>query len=176
MSRAVKGRRSAMRKATRESWRISLSASCDTGGARLPHRVQASLGGYGLSIEVLVRRAVVAVRQGRALAWLAFARGRAAAGDAAVEGAGLDLLLDEGDRGGHSLVHRPGHLRLARDREVAADVLEERLVRPCEIVRIGCEPFHRLLARMEDCLPVLQPRVGSCIGINEILDGAITGP
>src|ERR687887_2058575 len=31
MSRAVSGRRSAIRKATRLSWRISLSVSCDTG-------------------------------------------------------------------------------------------------------------------------------------------------
>src|ERR671934_619079 len=31
MSRAVRGRRSAIRKATRLSWRISLSVSCDTG-------------------------------------------------------------------------------------------------------------------------------------------------
>src|SRR5215204_5583994 len=31
MSRAVSGRRSAMRKATSESWRMSLSVSCDTG-------------------------------------------------------------------------------------------------------------------------------------------------
>src|SRR5919201_4588847 len=31
MSRAVTGRRSAIRNATSESWRISLSASCDTG-------------------------------------------------------------------------------------------------------------------------------------------------
>src|SRR5919199_5568438 len=31
MSRAVSGRRSAIRKATSDSWRISLSVSCDTG-------------------------------------------------------------------------------------------------------------------------------------------------
>jgi len=48
---------------------------------------------------MLVRGAVVAVRERRALARLSLARGRAAAGNPAVEGAGLDLALDERDRG-----------------------------------------------------------------------------
>src|SRR5579872_6095132 len=45
--------------------------------------------------EVLMRRAVVAIGERRALARLALARRRAAACDAAVERARLDLLLDE---------------------------------------------------------------------------------
>ena len=53
---------------------------------------------------MLVRRAVVAVRERRALARLALARRRVAARDAAVERAGLDLLLDEPDRGVDALV------------------------------------------------------------------------
>src|SRR5207302_2610703 len=88
-------------------------------------------------LEVLVRRAVVALRQRRALARLALPRRRAAAGDAAVERAGLDLLLDEVDRGVDTLRDGPGDLRLHGDREVAADVLEERLVRLREVMRIG---------------------------------------
>ena len=69
--------------------------------------------------KVLVRRAVVALGQRRALARLALARRRVAARDAAVERAGLDLLLDERARGRHALVHRPGDLGLRRDREIA---------------------------------------------------------
>src|SRR4051794_22558126 len=80
------------------------------------------------ALEVLVRRAVVALGQRRALARLALPRRRAAARDAAVERARFDLLLDERDRGSHALLHRPGDLRLRRDREVPPDVLEERPV------------------------------------------------
>src|SRR4051794_17284456 len=97
MSRAVNGRRSAIRNATSESWRISLSVSWLTGGGRA-YRTRRS-GCCLRPLEMLVRRAVVAFRQRRALAGLALARRRAAAGDAAVERAGLDLLLDEGDGG-----------------------------------------------------------------------------
>ena len=56
------------------------------------------LGREAGALEVLVRRAVVALGQRRPLAGLALARRRAAAGDAAVERAGLELLLDEADR------------------------------------------------------------------------------
>ena len=59
---------------------------------------EVSLRGDLRALEVLVRRAVVALRQRRALARLALARRRLAAGDAAVERAGLDLLVDELDR------------------------------------------------------------------------------
>src|SRR5690242_3013420 len=71
-------------------------------------------GGDARALEVLVRRAVLPLRQRRPLAGLPLARGRATARNAAVEGAGLDLLLDELDRGGDALVDRPGDLRLAR--------------------------------------------------------------
>src|SRR4051794_21520196 len=77
------------------------------------------------ALEVLVRRAVVALGQRRALARLALPRRRAAARDTAVERARFDLLLDERDRGSHALLHRPGDLRLRRDREVPPDVLED---------------------------------------------------
>src|SRR2546423_4986969 len=100
---------------------------------------------------MLVRRAVVAVRQRRALTRLALARGCATACDAAVECAGLDLILDELRRRADAFRHGPGNLGLARDREVAADVLEERAVGLREIERVLCEALHRLLARREHC-------------------------
>ena len=49
--------------------------------------------------------------------------------NAAVEQAGLELRLEERDRGVDSLAHRPGDVRLRGDREVPADVLEEGTVR-----------------------------------------------
>src|SRR5436190_22597293 len=64
------------------------------------------------ALEMLVGRAVVALGQRGALTRLAFARGRAAAGDAAVECARLDLALDESDRRCDAFAHRPGDLRL----------------------------------------------------------------
>src|SRR3954452_22420318 len=97
-----------MRKATSESWRISLSVSCDTPSAAYPRRPvdrqwgkavesPSRLGGRA-SLEVLVARTVVALRQRRPLARLALARRCTAARDTAVERAGLDLLLDERER------------------------------------------------------------------------------
>src|SRR5437588_13124017 len=118
-----------MRNATSESWRMSLSVSCDMPLREptspslwkvCPRRMRS--GGDFAALEVLVRWAVVALGKGRALARLSLAGRRAAARDAAVERAGLDLLLDEGGRGGHSLVDGPRDLRLAGDREVAGDV------------------------------------------------------
>src|ERR687894_3310194 len=113
MSRAVSGRRSAMRKATSESCRMSLSVSWDTPAycsarhrrrRERPRRFSATsakpLGRLGRDpggLEVLVRRAVLAIRQRRALARLPLARRRVAARDPAVERARLDLLLDELD-------------------------------------------------------------------------------
>src|SRR5262245_37339984 len=117
----------------------------------MPRRSATYLGSGGFGFEVLVRRAVVAVRQRRALARLALARRRAAACNAAVERARFDLLVDERRRGVHALRDRPRDLRLARDREVAADVLEERAVGLREIERILGKAFHRLLARREHC-------------------------
>src|SRR5438067_3029372 len=126
-------------------------SACQYRATPRPHPIQVRLwtlrGRFGF--EVLVRRAVVAVRQRRALAGLALARRRAAACDAAVERAGLDLLLDELRRRVHSLLHGPGDLGLARDREVAPDVLEERAVRLREIQGVLRKPLHRLLARFE---------------------------
>src|SRR3954451_15636752 len=116
-----------MRNATSESWRISLSVSCDTPGAPYTEvLVDRPCGKAGDELrgcarfEVLVRRAVVALRERRPLARLAVTGGRAAAGDAAVERAGLDLVLDELHGRVDSLRHGPGDLGLARDREVAA--------------------------------------------------------
>src|SRR5512144_789935 len=106
--------------------------------------------------EVLVRRAVVAVRKRRALAGLALAGRRLAAGDTAVERSGLDLLLDERDRGSDALAHRPGDLRLCRDREVAADVLEQRPVGAREVLRICRQPRHRQLALLQDATARLE--------------------
>src|SRR5436190_9464732 len=144
MSRAVSGRRSAIRNATSESWRINLSVSWLIGrwrpAPRSPRRrgrayrrgLRCSLA----ALEMLVRGAVVAFGEWGALARLPLARRRAAPGDAAVEGPGLDLLLDESDRGLDALRHRPRDLRLHGDREVAADVLEKGTIRLREVVRI----------------------------------------
>src|SRR4051794_256490 len=143
MSRAVSGRRSAIRNATSESWRISLSVSWLTRGRA--YRGVRLLGGDLGAIEVLVRRAVVAIRQRGALARLPLAGRRTAAGDAAVERALLDLVLDEPDRGVDAGGHGPRHLRLDGDREVAPDVLEEGLVRLGEVVRVSGEALHRSL-------------------------------
>src|SRR6188472_1180704 len=106
MSRAVSGRRSAIRNATSESWRISLSVSWLI-WCRRPTPVPApptrayrrGLRRSLAALEMLVRRAVVAFRQRRALARLALAGRGPATGDTAVERSGLDLLLDESDRG-----------------------------------------------------------------------------
>src|SRR5579862_5896303 len=123
-----------MRNATSESCRISLSVSCDTvkrAYCSLPVERAGKTCGLGrrFGFQVLMRRAIVAVRQRRALARLALARGRAAACDAAVECARLDLLLDELRRRGHAGLHGPCDLRLGGDGEVAADVLDRKSTR-----------------------------------------------
>src|SRR4051812_10896969 len=98
MSRAVSGRRSAMRNATSESWRINLSVSWLNArrayrvGEAAPRGAGGRSGGDDGAFEVLVARAVVALRQRRPLARLPLAGGGATAGDAAVECALLDLL------------------------------------------------------------------------------------
>src|SRR5204863_1869884 len=102
-------------------------------GTCLAGRVAGELGRDFGAFEMLMRRAVVALRKRRALARLALSRRRAAAGDAAVESSCFDLLFDEDRRRGYPFLHCPGDLRLHRDRKVAADVLEERPVRLGEI-------------------------------------------
>src|SRR2546425_7654666 len=119
MSRAVSGRRSAIRNATRDSWRISLSVSWLT--RRRAYRSGLCRGLRPL--EVLVRRAVVPVRERCALARLSLPGRGAAAGHAAVERTGLDLLLDEADRRVDALADGPGDLSLDGDREIAANIL-----------------------------------------------------
>src|SRR5687767_2449047 len=89
------------------------------------------------ALEVLVRRAVIALGQRCALAGLALSRGRPAPCDPAVECARLELLLDEADRRADALGDRPGDLRLCRDREKAPDVLEQCPVGLREIVRVS---------------------------------------
>src|SRR3954454_6402319 len=190
MSRAVSRRRSAIRNATSESWRISLSVSWLTfarayraaGGRRVSAlacdtapqaKAREGLRGDLRALEGLVARAVVALGERSPLARLALRRRRPAARDAAVEGALLDLLLDEGARGGHSLRHRPRDLRLDRDREVAANVLEEGTVRLREVVRVGGETLHRPLARGEHLTPVLELRLSVDVRVDQILDRAI---
>jgi hypothetical protein len=51
MSRAVTARRSAIRKATSESWRINLSVSCDT----YPRKMLRIFRGAGLDFASLVK-------------------------------------------------------------------------------------------------------------------------
>src|SRR5689334_658315 len=124
---------------------------------------------------MLVRGTVVALGEWRALARLALARRGPAAGDAAVEGAGLDLALDEGDRRGHPLAHRPGDLSLARDREVAPNVLEERPVRLREVERILGQPLHRLLAGLHYLAAVLPALLRRHILIDQIFYRPVDG-
>src|SRR5215471_10072080 len=172
MSRAVSGRRSAIRNATSESCRISLSVSWLIGPrAYRPaaDRHRRPSGRDAGALEVLVRRAVVAIRERRALARLALAGRRVAVGDPALERPGLDLLLDELDRGADALVHGPRHLRLDGDREVAPDVLEEGAVGLREVVRIGRETLHRRLARGEHVATVFELCRGVHVRVDEIL-------
>src|SRR5438067_619239 len=121
---------------------LSGPQKCLPAGDRPPRYSGCCLG----ALEVLVRGAVVALGERCALARLALARGCPAAGDPAVERARFDLALDERDRCGHAFPDRPGDLSLARDREVAADVLEERPVGLGEVERVLGEAIHRLLA------------------------------
>src|ERR671925_110937 len=125
---------------------------------------------------MLVRRAVVAVRKGRALARLALARRRPAPRRAAVERASLDLLGDERDGRADSLLDDPSDLRLRPDWEVAADVLEERAVRLREIERVAGQALHRVLACREDGTAILGLRVGRDVRIDEVFDRAINRP
>src|ERR1044071_8545925 len=66
---------------------------------------KAWLGGDFGALEGVGGRAVVAFGERRALARLSLPRRRPATRDAAVERTGLDLLLDERDRGGDTLLH-----------------------------------------------------------------------
>src|SRR5262245_11180102 len=104
---------------------------------------------------MLVRRAVVPLGQRRPLAGLALAGRRLAACDPAVERSGLDLRLDEADGRADPLAHGPRDLSLRRDREVAADVLEERAIGPGEVLRIGGQALHGPLALLEHVAPGL---------------------
>jgi len=122
-----------------------------------------------------VRGAILALGERRALARLTLASRRAAAGNAAVERAGLDLRLDEVDRGSDPLGHGPGDLRLLRDGEIAADVLEERLVRALEVAGILGEPLDALLTRGEDVTAVLELLLDADVRVDQVLDAAVNG-
>ena len=93
-----------------------------------------------------------------------------------VECSGLDLLLDERDRGAHAFADRPGDLRLRGDREVAADVLEERTVGPRKVLRVGREPRHSELALLEHGAARLESGPLIRIGIDQILERAVDRP
>src|SRR5437867_7122958 len=185
-----------MRKATSESCRISLSVSCDIRGAwrayrsrcatavvSAARRARASSARSRVSggddralLEMLVRGAVVAPGERRALARLALARRRPAAGNAAVEQARLDLLLDEVDCGLHALLHRPCDLRLRGDGEMAPDVLEQRPVGLRKVEGIARQPLHRLLACLEDGAARFQLGLAVGVRINQVFDGLVDGP
>src|SRR6476660_9917178 len=181
MALSINGRRSVNGTATSESWRISLSVSwliCRLRPApRSPCRrwraYRRDLRRSLAALEVLMRRAVVAVRQRCPLARLALAGRRTATGDAAVERSSLDLLFDEADGGLDPLGHGPGDLRLHGDREVAADVLEEGAIRLREVVRIGGQALHRPLTRRKDVAAVLEVRLLVDVGVDQVLDRAI---
>src|SRR3954451_6320853 len=136
---------------------------------------RAELGGGRRRFEVLVRGAVLALGERRALAGLALAGRRAAAGDPAVERTRLDLRLDELDRGTDPLGHGPGDLRLLRDGEVTADVLEECLVGAGEVARILGEPLDAVLACCEDVTAVLELLLDADIRVDQVFDAAIYG-
>src|SRR4051794_21591436 len=178
-----------MRNATSESWRISLSVSCDTPfppytevlvdrpcgkAVDEPRRSVRSLRGCA-RFQVLVRRAVVALRQRRPLARLALPGRRAAACDAAVERAGLDLILDELHGCADPLGDRPRDLGLAGDREVAPDVLEQGAIRLGEIERVAGKPLHRLLAGGQDRPAGLQLRDAVAVRVDHVFDRPING-
>ena len=121
-------------------------------------------------------RAVVAVRERCALARLPLPRGRATAACSAVERAGLDLLLDEVDRGSDPLVDDPGHLSLVGDREVAADILEERLLGMGEVARVARKALDRLLAGSEQRAAILELGLGVRVRVDQVLHGPIDRP
>src|SRR5205085_165667 len=150
--------------------RISLSVSCDNAARAYRAATFLRLRRDGRALEMLVRRAVVAVGKRRALARLALARRRPAAGDSSIERSGLDLLLDEGHRRRDALVDRPRDLRLAGDGEITADVLEEGARRVREIERILGQALHRLLACVEDGAAVLELGVLIDIGVDQVLN------
>src|SRR5438477_12502511 len=85
-----------------------------------------SSGGDAGALEVLVRRAVVTLGQRCSLTGLALARRRAAPRDAAILGARLDLLLDEGRRSGEPFLHGPDDFGLRDDRELPPHVPQGR--------------------------------------------------
>jgi len=95
--------------------------------------------------------------------------------DTAVERARLDLLFDERDRCGDALVHRPRHLGLRGDREIAPDVLEERPLGFREVLRVARKPLHRLLTGIQHGFPVLRTLSNRHVRIYQVLDGAING-
>src|SRR5215831_12577068 len=84
--------------------------------------------------QVLVRRAVLAIGQRRALARLALARGCLAAGDTLT--ATLDLLQDVRHGLGDVAVDRVVDPRLVRDREEVPDLVEQALAGLREVVGI----------------------------------------
>src|SRR5258708_4164473 len=177
MSRGRSGRRSALRNTTRGGRRISLSVSWALRASTSLQPARAappgeSGGDFG-AFEMLVGGAVVAFGQRCALAGLALARGRVAVGDAPLERAGLDLLLDEEDCRADPFVYGPGNLSLNGDRKVATDVLEKGTIRLREVVRVGGEALHRALARGQDLATVLELRRRVGVRIDQVLDRAI---
>src|SRR6476661_3298572 len=115
---------------------------------------------------MLMRGAVVTIRQRRSLTGLALARGGATAGNTSVESACLDLLLDEPNRGIDTLADGPGDLCLHRDREEPPDVLEQGAIGLREVVRIRSEPLHRPLTRREHLATVLEVGISVHVGVD----------
>src|SRR5919197_2148516 len=165
-SRTPRGRR-------RAHGGLRSSLPCSTRARRSTR--ERRLSGGGRRFEVLVGGAVLAVGQRCALARLALAGRRATARDTAVEGAGLDLGLDELDCGADALAHGPRDLRLAGDGEVAPDVLEERSVGVREVARVLRQAFDSVLAGGQDFAAVLELLLRVDVRVDQVLDGAING-
>src|SRR5690348_1740595 len=121
-----------------------------------------------------MRGAVLAIRQRRALARLALAGRRLAAGHSLT--VALELGQDELHRALDVPIDRRVDARLVGDREQVPDLLEEALARLREVVRVARQSLDGRLARLQH--PTLcfgyRDRVG--VGVDEILDLYEDGP
>ncbi len=138
----------------------SVSAIAVSGG-------QCALQLLGLG-EVLVRRAVAVVRQRHALARGALARARAALQRVSVDvepvlRPGCEELVSESQIALDHVQH--AHLRVQR--EVRADITEQRARRPGKVMPVGRKPLNSRLTRAQHAL-VVGVRIKRCEGSSTI--------
>ena len=89
--------------------------------------------------------------------------------------ASLDLFLDERHCSGDSFTDGPRDLCLRRNREVAADVLEQRPVGLGKVERVAREALHRLLALLENGTAIFEVKLRSHVRIDQVTNGSIDG-